>query len=95
VTFPCPGCAAALPGAPRFLSRCRACGVLVRGRARDASTGPRTYDVEVTGRPETRRVVEVPWTEADQARLRRWLAWSTAITLGLIGVLYALARWSG
>ena len=31
----------------------------------------------------------------DQTRLTTWLAWSTAITLGLIGVLYALARWSG
>jgi len=45
VTFSCPGCAAAVPGVPRFASRN--------------------------------------------------LVWSTAITLGLIGVLYALARWSG
>lgn len=67
----------------------------MRGRARDASSGHRTFEVEVTGRPETRRVVEVPWSPADQTRLRTWLVWSTAITLGLIGVLYALARWSG
>jgi hypothetical protein len=49
----------------------------------------------VAGRPETRRVVEVPWSPTDQSRLRAWLVWSTAVTLGLIGVLYALARWSG
>jgi hypothetical protein len=68
---------------------------VLRGRARDASRDARTFDVEVSGRPETRRVVEVPWTPGDQTRLRAWLVWSTAITLGLIGVLYALARWSG
>jgi hypothetical protein len=67
----------------------------VRGRARDAQGDRRTFEVEVAGRPQTRRVVEVPWSPADQARLWAWLGWSTAITLGLIGVLYALARWSG
>ena len=67
----------------------------MRGRARDASGDSRAYEVEVAGRPETRRVVEVPWSPADQTRLSRLLVWSTAITLGLIGVLYALARWSG
>jgi hypothetical protein len=68
---------------------------VLRGRARDASGERRAFEVEVAGRPETRRVVEVPWSPADQTRLRAWLVWSTAITLGLIGVLYALARWSG
>jgi hypothetical protein len=68
---------------------------VLRGRARDASDDQRTFDVEVAGRPETRRVVEVPWSPDDQTRLSRVLVWSTAITLGLIGVLYALARWSG
>jgi hypothetical protein len=67
----------------------------VRGRAGDASGEHRTFEVEVLGRPGTRREVEVPWSPADQTRLRSWLVWSTAITLGLIGVLYALARWSG
>jgi len=83
-----------VPGVPRFLSRCAACGARLRGRARNASGDRRAYEVEVSGRPETRRLVEMPWTPSDQARLARWLAWSTAITLGLIGVLYALARWS-
>lgn len=77
------------------MARCPACGALVRGRARDGEGDLRAYDVEVAGRPETRRVVEVPWSPADQGRLRVWLAWSTAVTLGLIGVLYALARWAG
>lgn len=96
MTFPCPGCAAPLPGTPRLLTRCPACGALVRGRARDGgSTDRRAYDVEIAGRPETRRTVEVPWGPADQGRLRVWLAWSTLVTLGLIGVLYALARWAG
>jgi hypothetical protein len=95
VTFPCPGCAAPLPGAPRFVSRCAACGALVRGRALDTAGERRAYDVQVVGRPETRRAVEVPWAPEDQARLRTWLVWSTAVTLGLVGVLYALARWLG
>jgi hypothetical protein len=95
VTFPCPRCAALQTGAPRFVSRCADCGALLRGRARDASGDRRAYDVEVAGQPETRRVVEVAWSPRDQARLRAWLLWSTAITLGLIVVLYALARLSG
>lgn len=95
MTFPCPGCAAPLPGSPRFVSRCASCGSLIRGRARDDAGDRRTYDVEVAGRPETRRTVEVPWSPSDQARLRSWLVWSTVVTLGLIGVLFALARFAG
>jgi hypothetical protein len=49
--------------------------------------------VEVTGRPETRRRIVVPWTADESRRLRAWLAWSTVLTLGLVVVLYALARW--
>jgi hypothetical protein len=82
-------------GTPRLISRCPTCGALVRGRAREGAGDRRAYEVEVAGRPETRRVVEVPWSHADQVRLRTWLAWATAVTLGLIVVLYALARWSG
>jgi hypothetical protein len=37
--------------------------------------------------------VEVPWSERDERSLRAWLSWSTAITLGLVLVLLALARW--
>jgi hypothetical protein len=54
----------------------------------------RAYEVEVAGRPETRRRVEAPWSAEDGARLRVWLLWSSVITLGLVAVLYALARWS-
>lgn len=96
MTFPCPGCAADVPGSPRLIRRCPACGALVRGRARDDAGADRlTYDVEVAGRPETRRTVEVAWDPSDQTRLRSWLIWSTAVTLGLIAVLFALARFSG
>ena len=51
------------------------------------------YEVEVTGQPATRRRVAVTWTADESRRLRRWLAWSTVLTLGLVIVLYALARW--
>jgi len=48
--------------------------------------------VEVAGRPETRRRVEVPWDERERSRLRTWLFWSSALTLSLVLALYALAR---
>jgi len=57
----------------------------------EAGAGTRTYRIELVGRPETRRTVEVPWTAADQRRLRRWLLWSSLITLGLASVLFLLA----
>lgn len=50
------------------------------------------YEVAVAGRPETRRRVEVPWDESERRRLRAWLVWSSAITVSLVLVLYALAR---
>ena len=34
----------------------------------------------------------VAWTADESRRLRAWLAWSTVLTLGLVVVLYALAR---
>lgn len=34
-----------------------------------------------------------PTEEPIPPRLRAWLTWSTVLTLGLIAVLYALARW--
>jgi hypothetical protein len=49
--------------------------------------------LEVTGRPETQRRIELPWDEAARRRLRAWLFWSSALTVGLIALLYALARW--
>jgi len=51
--------------------------------------------VEVAGRPETRRRVELPWDEAERRRLRAWLVWSSAITVSLVLALYALARFLG
>ena len=75
--------------------RCPACGGVIRTRVADAASGDvRAYEVEITGRPETRRRVEVPWTEQEAARLRRWLVWSTVLTLALVGVLFAAARWA-
>jgi hypothetical protein len=48
--------------------------------------------VEVVGRPETRRRVELPWDEAQRHRLATWLAVASAVTLALVLVLLALAR---
>jgi len=38
--------------------------------------------------------VEVPWDDAQQRRLAAWLVWASLVTVGLVGLLYALARWS-
>ena len=46
----------------------------------------------MAGRPESRRRVEVAWSEAEARRLRRWLAVSSGVTLGLVLLLYLLAR---
>ena len=42
---------------------------------------------------EITEALAVPWTADESRRLRAWLAWSTVLTLGLVAVLYALARW--
>jgi hypothetical protein len=47
--------------------------------------------VEVRGAPETQRRVESAWTGAERRRLRRWLAWASAITISLVFALYLLA----
>lgn len=93
MTFPCPACDAPVEGPPRAISRCPACGAVLRARLREGDGGRRTFDIDAVGRPGARRTVEVPWSERDQYRLRAWLAWSTAVTLGLVLVLLALARW--
>jgi hypothetical protein len=93
VTFPCPACGADVPGRPRAVSRCAACGTVLRARLREGEGPVRTFDVDAVGRPGARRTVEVPWSERDDRTLRAWLCWSTAITLGLVLVLLALARW--
>ena len=54
----------------------------------------RAYDISVAGEPRSRTRVTVPWTADETRRLRRWLAWSTALTLGLVVVLYVAARWA-
>jgi hypothetical protein len=74
--------------------RCPSCRGVIRARPAEvgaAADGTRAYDVEIAGRPETRRRVEVPWTAEEAKRLRRWLFWSTVITLALVGVLLAAA----
>ncbi|MET0552040.1 MAG: hypothetical protein ABW221_03310 [Vicinamibacteria bacterium] len=82
-----------MPGPPRAISRCPGCRAVLRARLRDGEGAERTFDVDAVGRPGTRRAVEVPWSERDERSLRAWLAWSSAITLGLVLVLLALARW--
>jgi hypothetical protein len=92
VPFPCPSCGAAISRSPDSWGlRCEACGCRLRSRPLDAEGTVRVYEVEASGRPDTRLRVEVPWSDADARRLRRWLVWSTTITLGLIGVLLLLA----
>jgi hypothetical protein len=93
VTFACPACDAEVPGRPLAIGRCPGCGVVLRARLQDGEGPVRTYDVHAVGRPGARRSVEVPWSERDERSLRGWLFWSTAITLGLVLVLLALARW--
>jgi hypothetical protein len=91
--FPCPVCAAPVElNLEAWLRRCPSCGAWLRSRPVEAGGAARTYDVEAVGRPETRRRVEVPWQPRDARRLRRWLLWSSLLTLGLVVVLYALAR---
>lgn len=92
--FPCPGCAETIQASPgRWGLRCPSCRRVLRTRALDTSGPERAYEVEVAGQPATRRRIEVPWTADDARRLRAWLVWSTVLTLGLVVVLYALARW--
>lgn len=94
MAFACPGCGALVrrnPGA--WWLRCADCGGVIRCRALDAAGPAPAYEVEIAGRPSTRTRVEVPWDAAQQRRLKGWLAWSSALTLGLVALLYGLARW--
>jgi hypothetical protein len=94
--FPCPGCGSAVERSPEaWALRCPSCHGVIRSRALDGSGDARLYEVEITGRPETRARISVPWTPGEGRRLRAWLAWSTALTLGLVVVLYLLARLAG
>lgn len=93
VPFPCPGCGAPVDRRPGgWALRCASCGALLRARPADTSGPHPAYEVEVAGRPETRRRIELPWDEAARRRLRAWLFWSATLTLGLVALLYALAR---
>jgi hypothetical protein len=96
VPFACPGCGALVPRSPEaWATRCPSCRRVIRARAAEATTpDTRAYDVEITGHPETRRRVELPFSDEEAARLRWWLLWSTVLTLGLVGVLFAAARWA-
>jgi DNA-directed RNA polymerase subunit RPC12/RpoP len=88
----CPGCGAPVTGSPeRRLLRCPRCGGRIRSRPLRGE-GERAYEVELLGKVETRRRIEVPWTSSDDRRLQAWLLWSSVVTVGLAAVLYALAR---
>jgi len=95
--FSCPGCGAPVGASlETWALRCPSCRHAIRARPADAPPPPArslAYEVEIAGRPETRRRVEVPWTEQHATRLQRWLLWSTVLTLALVGVLFAAARW--
>jgi len=93
VAFPCPGCGAPIDEGPdRLFLRCPSCSARLRCRAIDAGGLHPTFEVEVAGRPETRRPVPLPWDESQRRRLSRWLVASTAATVGLVLVLFLLAR---
>jgi hypothetical protein len=93
VPFACPGCGATVGGSPdRFARRCPSCGAFLRSRPVETSGPAPVFEVEVAGRPETRRRVELPWDEAQRRRLTRWLVVSAVVTVALVLVLLALAR---
>jgi hypothetical protein len=75
--------------------RCPSCGVLLRSRPVDTSGQAPVFEVEAVGREGARRRAEVPWDEAERRRLTAWLLWSSVVTLGLVLVLYVLARLRG
>jgi hypothetical protein len=96
VSFACPACDAGIEARPdRPVLRCPSCGVLLRSRPVDTSGPAPVFEVVVVGRRGTRRRVEVPWDEGQRRRLAAWLLWSSVVTLGLVLVLYVLARLRG
>jgi hypothetical protein len=57
------------------------------------TSGPEpVFEVRVVGRPETARRVQVPWDEAERRRLSTWLLLASVVTVGLVLVLFLLAR---
>lgn len=93
--FPCPGCGSPVAQSPEaWALRCPACAAVLRSRPVEGGAAHPTYEIEVAGRPDTRRRVEVPWDEAQRRRLAAWLLWASLVTVGLVVLLYALARWT-
>lgn len=91
--FSCPACGEAIDAQPdRLLLRCPRCGVLLRCRPLDSDGLAPAFEVFAAGKRETRRRIELPWDEPQRRRLALWLSCSSAATLGLILVLYVLAR---
>jgi hypothetical protein len=50
------------------------------------------FEVQITGRPETLRRVEIPWDETERRRLSAWLLGASVVTVALVLVLFVLAR---
>ncbi len=73
--------------------RCRSCGKLIRSRASSSSETARVYEIEIVGRPQTRRRIELPWTQTQQARLERRLLGFSLVTVSLVILLFLIARW--
>ena len=93
MSFPCPGCGAPIDARPdRFMLRCSTCRAVIRSRPDDTSGPAPAFHVEIAGRPETRRRVEVPWDEAERRRLSTWLLVASVVTVALVLVLFLLAR---
>jgi hypothetical protein len=96
VSFACPACDAGIDARPdRPALRCPSCGALLRSRPVDADGPAPVFEVEALGRGGAHRRVEVPWDESQRRRLAAWLLWSSVVTLGLVLVLYLLARQRG
>jgi hypothetical protein len=72
--------------------RCPSCQAVLRSRAVDTSGPAPVFDVEVAGRPETRRRVELAWDPAQRRRLSTWLLVASIVTVALVLVLFLLAR---
>jgi len=91
VAFPCPACDQPIDASPErpWLS-CPACRATLRSRPSPSEDAP-AWEVEVRGAPGTRRRIERAWDADELGRLRRWLAWSSAITVSLVLVLLLAA----
>lgn len=90
--FACPACGVPVEASlERRSLRCPTCGARLLSRAAPAAGDARAYELEVAGRPETRRRVELPWDPTDERRLAAWLRLATLATLGLVLALLLAA----